>query len=103
MVSDRQAESLDADTDADGDGDGSSSMDDAVQLRSAYVLHVLNHVLKARSKQVKHNARVRKAELAAAGQSCLRLAVRVLYELHHITLPAGTWYLRPCQHSCADA
>ena len=69
MVSDRQAESLDADTDADGDGDGSSSMDDAVQLRSAYVLHVLNHVLKARSKQVKHNARVRKAELAAAGQS----------------------------------
>jgi hypothetical protein len=40
--------------------------DDASQLRRAYVLHMLNHALKARSRVMKHNSRLRRAETAAA-------------------------------------
>jgi hypothetical protein len=54
--------------------DNVANDDDASQLRRAYVLHMLNHALKARSRVMKHNSRLRRAEAAAAATAAAAAA-----------------------------
>jgi hypothetical protein len=70
--------------------------DDASQLRRAYVLHMLNHALKARSRVMKHNSRLRRAEAAAAATAAAAAGETIYTYLDAFTIAFTSDTLHCC-------